>query len=254
MIKKRNKIIRNKTICVILSRMESSRLPGKALMPFLKKPNIQHIVERIRRAKSIDEIIVATIKNKENLEIVELCKKIKCLSYRSEYKEDVLGTLYSSAKILNAKYIVDITGDCPLIDPFLIDYLVFYLIYNNFDYASNVIERTWPRGFDVQVCTMKALDKLVNITDPKTRKHSLWNFTYYPDEFKMFNLEAPDEYKYPDFRLTLDTKEDYFLINKIFNYFDNNRFNYKDIIDYLKRNPDIVSINSHIKQKGIEEG
>ena len=147
-----------KKICATIeARMTSSRLPGKVLMNFCGKTNLEHIVERLKRSKYIDEVVVATTINKEDDSIVELCNNIGCKYYRGS-EDDVLLRVLEATKSISAEIIVEITGDCPVIDWRHTDILIEKFFSAKYDYVSNIIERSFPRGFDVQVFPVTVLE------------------------------------------------------------------------------------------------
>jgi len=137
-------------IATIEARMTSSRLPGKVLMDFCGKPSLQHIVERLRKSQCVSDVVVATTVNDEDDPIIELCRTIGCKYYRGS-ELDVLDRVLKTAQSVGGDIIVEITGDCPLVDFRHVDFLVSTLIDGNYDYASNTIIRSFPDGIDVQV-------------------------------------------------------------------------------------------------------
>ena len=251
-----------KVIAIIQVRMESTRLPNKALMMLGNKPCLQHVIERTKRAKLVDEVIVVTTTTRKNTAIVNFCRDIKCLciKYPSGIDQDILSTVLYVMELFPKKDIiaVEITGDCAMIDPTHIDFTVKLLKKNKYDYVSNINVRSWPDGFDVQAYTaeiLKEVDYLV--TNPKHRKHAGWNIfnqqTFLPD-VKLKEWIAPDRYHYPEWGLTLDAKEDYELLNHIFCHFKNNEFTAEQVINYLKKNPELLEINKSVKRKTQGEG
>lgn len=251
-----------KTIAIIQVRMESSRLPNKALLILNDKPCLQHIIERTKRAKSINDVIVVTTTTQRNNAIANLCREINCLCvrYPSGADQDMMDTVLYVIHAFAKKdvFVVEITGDCPLIDPDHIDFSINLLKKNKQDYVSNCTVRSWPDGFDVQVYTGEILKK-VNplVTNPKHRKHVGWNIvnqhSFLP-KAKLTGWTAPEKYWYPEWGLTLDTEEDYRLLNLIFTYFENNKFSAGQAIDYILENPELLKINKSVKRKIPGEG
>lgn len=215
--------------------MTSSRLPGKVLMEFCDKPNLQHIIERLKRSKYLDEVVVAITVNKEDNPIVELCESIGCKYYRGS-EDDVLLRVLEASKSVNAEIIVEITGDCPVIDWRHVDKLLEKFFLGKYDYASNAIQRTFPRGFDIDIFPVAVLDEVNVITkSPVDHEHvSLYIYTN-PEKYKLFNWEADEEMKHPEFEITLDTKEDYEFIKVIYEnlYPLNNDFSSEDVVKFL---------------------
>ena len=135
---------------IIEARMGSSRLPGKVMLNVNKKPLIHHLVNRLKETNSLQKIIVATTYNKKDDILCEYLKKNKIFFYRGS-EEDVLGRIHSTAKKFNLKNILQITGDCPLVDPFIVSQVIETYKNNEFDFVSNANLRTYPIGMDVSI-------------------------------------------------------------------------------------------------------
>ena len=224
-----------KVVATIEARMTSSRLPGKVLMEYCGIPNLEHIIRRLRRSEYIDEVVVATTTNDTDMPIVELCERIDCKYYRGS-EEDVLARVLETAKSVDGDIIVEITGDCPVIDWRHVDYLVKQYLGSDYDYISNTIERTLPRGFDTQVFSVNVLERVEALTkSPVDREHvSLYIYTN-PDKFKICNWVAEDVMKHPELGITLDNYDDYELIKDIYEslYWEDNDFSAEDVVNLL---------------------
>ena len=163
-----------KVVAIIQARMASTRFPGKVMKEIYGKPVLQWMVERVKLAEVVDDIVIATTLNSE--EIVLLCIEENYLHFVGYVEEDVLSRVYRTAILYEADIIVDLTGDCPLVDPIHISLLVKEVKDNHYGYASNIRPRSWPDGFDVQVYKRDILEMLHrNIQDPKDRQHTGWN-------------------------------------------------------------------------------
>ena len=138
--------------------MNSLRLPGKVLMDIEGKTSLERMIKRIKKSKLINEIIIATTKKKEDLEIIKECNSLG-LKYFSGDEDDVLDRYFRASKKFNAKNIVRLTADCPMHDHEVIDSIIRIYKNNNYDYVSNVSKRTFPDGLDVEVFNFKSLDK-----------------------------------------------------------------------------------------------
>ena len=138
---------------IIQARMSSTRLPNKIMLNLVEKPVLWHVIERCKKAK-VDEVIIATSKNKENNVIEEFCKQYE-VSYFRGSENDVLKRYYDTAKKFNLDIIIRITSDCPLISPEIIDNLINEFNYGKADYISNVSNRSYPRGLDVEIFSLK---------------------------------------------------------------------------------------------------
>ena len=225
-----------KVVAVISARMASKRFPGKAMMPILGRPVLSLLIERVKRAKTVDEIVVATTTKSEDDRIAVLAEKQGVKVFRGS-ENDVLGRLLAAAKKYHGDILVRLTGDNPLTDPVYIDKGLKLFLTGNYDYVSNDnVELTMPRGMDVEVFSVKSLEKISRITkNPDDREHVTRFFYQHP---KMFRLKAfgPDEkISITNLHLAVDTKQDLGFVRKIFKdiYPRNSNFGYRDIIDFL---------------------
>jgi spore coat polysaccharide biosynthesis protein SpsF len=242
-----------KVVATIEARMTSSRLPGKVLMNLCEKPALQHIIERMKNSKYIDEVVVATTVNSTDNPIVYLCDEIGCKVFRGS-EDDVLKRVLDAAKFANADIIVEITGDCPVIDSSYADYLIEKLVDGNYDYASNIIKRSFPDGYDIQVFYTSILEKVNVLTDDIADHEHVSLYIYrHPEIFKLYNLCAPDMLNFPEYEITLDTKEDYELIKKIYEklYPINNFFGCQEVVDFLNQNRELLDILKNVKRTQI---
>ncbi|GGE36246.1 spore coat protein [Pullulanibacillus camelliae] len=240
-----------KTTAIIQARMNSTRLPGKVLKKVLNKTLLEYQIERVKRATNIDEIIIATTRNTSDDPIVELCNSLSIPFYRGS-EDDVLSRYYEAAKQFNADIVVRLTSDCPVIDPEVIDKVInFYLNnYIDYDYVSNTMKRTYPRGLDTEVFSIQALKKVYESAAERFYREHVTTYIYRTtNEFKLGNVE--NNINLSQYRLTVDTIEDFELIKLIIErlYPINQGFKLIDIINILKEYPRWLKINSHIEQK-----
>src|ERR1700761_1949451 len=129
-----------KTIATIEARMNSSRLPGKVMLPILGKPALQLLVERLQRSSSLDGIVIATTTHPADAVLERLAAKLGVGCFRGS-EEDVLERVLLTAQSAQADVIVEITGDCPLMDPAMVDAVVASHRTGKLDYVSNCIRR-----------------------------------------------------------------------------------------------------------------
>ena len=247
----------NKKIVVTIEvRMNSIRLPGKVLMPLAGKPTLERLIERLRRSQYLDEVVVATTDNKSDDPIVGLANKLSVKYFRGS-EEDVLSRVLEAAKSKKADIIVEITGDCPLVDWRLVDRGIKELFDRQLDYSANNITFSYPDGFDVRVFPIGILEKVNKLTNnPIDRVHVNRYIYTHPKEFKIYNWQAKREDYWPDIRLTLDEKADYELLNIIFKKLlvKKEDFSVRDVIKLLKDNPKLLEINKYVKTKKVKEG
>lgn len=244
-------------LCIIQARLGSTRLPGKVLKKLSGKSVLEHVIYRVSKSNLIDQIIVATTTNKEDDKIVDECLKIGVNYYRGD-ENNVLSRYYETAFDKGYETIIRITSDCPLIDPKIIDNMIRYFNNENekyqLDYLSNSLKETFPRGFDVEIFTFNSLKEAYENATLEYEKEHVTPYIYLnQDKFTIKNYYNSN--KYQNYRLTLDTYEDYLVIKNIYDniYKEDSMFFYEDIISYLNQYPEIANINQHIKQKKLGE-
>lgn len=246
-----------KIVATIEARMTSSRLPGKVLLPLGGKPALERMIERIRFARYIDEIVVATTVNDADDPIVELCERVGAGYFRGS-EDDVLERVLGAAHEYDADYICELTGDCPLIDPVIIDSTITSHLRGTYDYtSSNLFHYTFPIGFDTQIFATPVLEKVAGLTDdPIDRVHVSCFIYHNPKIFKLNGHNANPEEFGPQIRLTLDTKEDYEVIKTVFEalHREGDFFSARGIMAWLKKNPEILEVNRKVRKKALEEG
>ena len=242
-----------KTVAIIEARMTSTRLPGKHMLPVFGKPMLELLIERLKRANVLDQIVVATTQNSMDDVIEELAHRLGVGCFRGS-EPDVLDRVLRAAHANEADVIVEITGDCPLIDPTIIDQVVRIYQKNIFDYVSNVQKMTYPIGMDVQVFSTVVLERVARLTqDPIDHEHVSLYIYEHPEIFSLFYLESDLPEKYWNLRLTLDTQEDFQLIKAIYEllYPQNPAFTLYDIVDLLEKRKDLLKLNRHIQEKKV---
>lgn len=242
-----------KIVATIEARMTSTRLPGKVLMPLVGKPALARMIDRIKKSKYVNEIVVATTINKADDPIVKLAKQNNVKFFRGS-EMDVLGRVVGAAQSVKTDIIVELTGDCPLMDWRLIDRGVEEFFSGDYDCAANVIKRSFPDGFDVQVYPTFLLAEVSGLTSNLLDREHVSRYIYHHEEkYKINHWLAPKEYFWPELRVTLDEINDYKLINTVFEkLFPNNQdFSYIDVIKLFKKFPDLLKINENVKAKKI---
>jgi spore coat polysaccharide biosynthesis protein SpsF len=273
------------TIAIIQARMGSSRLPGKVLLDIAGKPMIQHVIERTRRARSLDSVTIATTTDPSDDPIVAFADSMGIICTRGSL-HDVLDRYYQAAKTHSADTIVRITADCPLIDPEVIDQTVALLGIANyelgspqslthnsqFDFSCNRLpppfSRSFPIGLDVEACTFAAIERAwKESTETFHREHVmpyLYEGTHLtpvtphlthgtsPRNFRIAQLHhQPD---YGPLRWTVDTPEDLIFIREIFARLkDKTNFTWYDVLEIVQKEPQLAEINAGIRHKTMKE-
>lgn len=252
--------MRKKFITTIEARMTSSRLPGKVLSTINDKTILEILIERIRNSAFVKNIIVATTTNKIDDEIEKCASKLGTCCFRGS-ENDVLGRLANALKDCEEEHVIQLTGDNPLIDPKIIDYMCeYYLIPDvNIDFLTNnglmdLNQHFLPLGMDVSIFKRKDLiDIAKKSKDPETREHpTLFFYREGKKKYIIENIKIPDKWLNKlNLRLTLDTIQDFEVIEKIYInlYKKNQYFDLEDIYSFLKQNPRIGELNSGIKHK-----
>lgn len=238
-------------VAIIQARMRSTRLPGKVMLPILGKPMLELMIERLRRVKQIDAVVVATTTDQSCDVIESLASRLGVGCYRGS-EEDVLDRVLQASRAAKADLIVETTGDCPVIDPEAIDLVIDTFLASDVDYCSNVLERTYPRGMDVQVFPLAVLEQVETLTqDPADHEHVSLYIYRHPERFRLLNVSSGLSLEAAQLRLTVDTPEDFQLISKVYEhlYPTKQDFNLADILALCARHPDLSMLNQHIQQK-----
>lgn len=235
----------------IEARMTSSRLPGKVLKPINGIPNLELMVNRIKNSQYVNDIIVATTINNQDDEIVNWCEKNN-ISYFRGSENNVYERVLQTHEKYNSDIIVELTGDCPLLEVKLIDECIDFYLKNDFDYVSNCLKITYPIGLAVQVYSLKTLKSVSTNRELEYQDmEHVTPYLYTSGKYKIHNIEASEKQYMPDLSITLDTIEDFNLIETICKNFDNIYFTLDDILDFIKKNPHLKEINKSIKRKGL---
>lgn len=237
---------------ILQARVRSKRLFGKILFPLLNTSVLEFQVNRIKKSKTVDKLIIATSKSRLDNIIFCISKKLKIPFYRGSEK-NVLQRYYYAAKKFKLKTIIRCQSDCPLIDYRVIDKVVkFYNINKKkYDYVSNILEPSYPIGMHVEIFSMHALETAFKrAKDPLELEHVTPYIYRRPNIFKIKNIEYINK-NYSNLRLTLDYLEDYKLIKIISEklYKKNKNFSLEDILNFIKKNKHLTKINGFFKKK-----
>jgi spore coat polysaccharide biosynthesis protein SpsF len=234
-----------KTVFLITARLKSKRLKKKIFKEINRKPMIYYMIQRLKSIKEIDNIIICTSKTKEDYQIVDFCKKYKVDYYRGSSK-DVILRLKDASEYFNAKYIINIPADNPLVDPIYIKKTISLIKTGKYDLIRNY---SIPIGLFCYGMTLGSLKKVCDIK--KSNLTEVW-YKYYSETryFKIFDIKPIRKHSEFKARLTVDYIEDFLLIKKVILYFKKNlNFNINDLIKYFKKYPKDLNINKHLNQK-----
>lgn len=221
--------------------MSSTRLPGKVLKKIKGKTLLEILIERLRQAKKIDKIVVATSTDKKNLAIVDLAKKIKCPYFVGD-ENDVLDRVYQAAKKFKAQTVIRVTADCPFHDPELIDQMIeFYLKNKNkYDYVSNVDPPAFPDGLDLWIMPLTTLERAwKEATLSSEREHVCPYIWKNPHLFRIGHFESKTNYSH--LRWTVDDIGDFNFIKSVYEklYKPGEIFHMQDVLNLLEKHPEL---------------
>jgi len=238
-------------VAIIQARMGSSRFPGKVIKKINGRPMIEQVIRRVKLSRKIDKVVLVIPDTPLNDILFQLAKRLNTICIRGSEK-NVLSRYLKAAKETKANIIIRITGDCPLIDPRIIDGMLDEFEKENCDYLLNDAKyKGHPRGFDVDIFSFKVLKNLANLATNDYHKEQITTFMLeHPEMFKIRYYKAPKKLYRPNYRLCVDEKLDLVLVRKIFEHFKpRENFSAEEIINYLDKNPKIAAINKSVKQK-----
>ncbi len=234
-------------VAVVESRMSSTRLPGKNLKPILGRPMVSRLLERVKQSAAVNVICLATSRDPSDdpLEAVARAEGVAC--YRGSL-EDVLSRTLEAAQSVHGDVIVEITGDCPLIDPSIIDAMLSRYLKGGFDYVANVLDHlSFPIGLDVQLFAVDLLAKINRLTNRPYDRANVTPFIYQnPQRYRLLNLYAPPGLHRPQYRLCVDYPQDFDVVTTIYEtlYPQNPHFDASDMIQLLDARPDLARHNT----------
>ena len=244
---------RGKVVAIVEARMASTRLPGKVLLPALGQPMLAHLVARLRAAPSIDQIVIATTTAPGDAAIERFAAEAGVGCYRGS-PEDVMQRVIDAATAFDAELIVEVTGDCPIADPEIVEQMVRMHRAHEAVYVSNCGVRSYPDGMEVQVFPLAALRRSAAMTqDALDHEHVTLHMRKHPDLFPALNLVAPPSQHWPGLGLTLDEPGDYELLRTLIEHFaDQPLFGCAEAIRALREHPRWLELNRAVVRKGDE--
>lgn len=243
--------MKKKVLAVIQARMGGSRLPRKTALPLVDgKVVLELMLERVKKCRNIDKLIVATTINHSDNRIVEICKLSEVECFRGN-ELDVLDRFYQAYRNAGNSFntIVRLTGDCPLHDPAIIDKVISVFLESDAECVTNVDPPTYPDGLDTEVFSAKALEKAWHEAKMKSeREHVTQYIRNNPAIFKKINVA--NDMDLSALRWTLDEESDYKMIKSVYEnlYGKNPFFGMKDILNFLSKHPEIGNLNIQINR------
>lgn len=237
------------TIAIIQARMGSSRLPGKILKPLGDVDVLTYDIERCRAIKGVSEVIVATSSLPQDDAIATWCEAHHVAYFRGS-EEDVLDRYVQCTNMYKPDYVMRVTSDCPFVDYEMASEMVALMATERKDIM--LLEGELPRGLAVELISYEALLRIHEIgQEPRHREHVTYYAYEFKEQFKTVTYKVPENRLAPEFRITLDTEEDYALISEVANHFNNLLVSSVDVIRFLQQHPKIAKINAHIEQKPV---
>jgi spore coat polysaccharide biosynthesis protein SpsF len=235
--------------------MGSTRLPGKVMADICGTPALSRQIRRVKRSHEIENIVLATTTNSDDDALIELAAN-EGISYFRGSEEDVLGRVIGAHEQIGSDIIVQLTGDCPLLDAELIDMAINTYLENDCDVVTSGRRPTYPTGImDVQVFSYDSLLQVFRtIDDPIVREHVSIYFHEHLECYQVMNLVAPRRWTGPSYRLQLDYPEDLRLLRELYSRLEpvhGEFFGVDEVMNLLREEPDLLKINSHCKEKSI---
>ncbi len=241
-------------LAVLQARVSSSRLPGKVLLPILGQPMLARQIERLTRCRRFDRLIVATSEDASDDAIEGLCRQLGVISYRGSL-DDVLDRFYRAALPYEPDHVVRLTGDCPLVDPALIDALIDFHLEHGYDYSSNCHVPSLPDGLDAEVMRFAALEAAWREARlPSEREHVTPFIRTHPERFRIGLWRHPVDRS--RLRWTVDEPEDFEFVSRVYAalYPHDPSFGMQDVLDLLARRPELAAINQGLRRNaGFEK-
>jgi spore coat polysaccharide biosynthesis protein SpsF len=220
-------------------------------MPLAGKPMLEHVIRRTQAAVGVDEVCIATTTLERDTPLVEMAERFGASTFRGS-ESDVLSRYAGAAKATEAELVVRVTSDCPLYDPALLGEMLAVYKIAPCDHYSNAVERTYPRGLDTEIFPASVLHEVDAIaTEAMAREHVTWYIYKHPERFRLGHHVQPNGANHSALRWTVDTPEDYEFASRVYDnlYGTNPLFGFGEILDLVRRRPELTALNAHIEQK-----
>ncbi|HEY7575692.1 MAG TPA: glycosyltransferase family protein [Thermoanaerobaculia bacterium] len=243
----------SRVVAVIQARCGSSRLPGKVLRPLGGVPAIHHVVRAVSSAKKVDEVVLATTTAAVDDALVAEGEALGVRVFRGD-EEDVLRRFVEALRGDPADVVARQPADAPLVDPDIIDAVLEAYQKGGCDYAASFLERSWPRGCESEVISREALERSDREAyRPEDREHVTIHVRTHPEVFRLRNVRAPEAEVWPELRLTLDTPEDYAVLEKVFAalWRPGRILRISEVIAWMRAHPQVAEINAEVAQKPV---
>lgn len=239
-----------KIVALILVRMGSSRLPGKAMMHIAGKPMLEHIISRVQQSHLINEVVVCTSVSDGDDVIERYCSDHEVKCFRGS-ESDVSLRMLNALLAHNATIGVTIFGDCPLIDPNLIDQVVECYLNSEYDFVGNDLKTTYPPGMEAEAFSVDTFSRALSCNaDPDIREHGTLVLRSEPNKYKLFNISAPAHLNRPELEIEVDEAVDVEVIEPIIKNLGVGRdVDLAAIIDFLDNNSELIGVNQSVLRR-----
>lgn len=240
-------------LAILQARMSSTRLPGKVLKPILGRPMILHQIDRVKRIKGIDRLIIATTDDPSDDGLADLCRDQGIPFFRGDLN-DVLKRYYDAAKTAQPDHVTRLTGDCPLLDPDVADQVIDFYHAGGYDYATNAVEPTYPDGLDIEIFRFDCLEQDYLHAQLQSEREHVTPWIRKQPGYKIGHFKGPQNWS--NLRWTVDEPRDFELVEMIYNhlYPANPNFTYQDVLTFLEERPELKTWNTmHERNEGLKK-
>lgn len=241
-----------RVVASVEARMGASRLPGKMLADLGGQPAIARVVERLHRARSLDAIVLATTTNRADDVLVRWAEEAGLAVFRGS-EDDVLGRVVGAHRSMGSDVVVEMTGDCVLTDPEVVDLAVETFRANDADVVTTTQKPCFPVGIDAQVFRTEDLAEVAAaVHDRAVREHVSLHFYDHPERYRVHHLQAPPRWRDPTLRLVLDYPEDLKLLQEVYAHLvprHGPAFGLDEVLALVRAHPGLRDINAHRTEK-----
>ncbi len=232
-----------RVVGIVQARIGSTRLPKKILMPILGKPMLQHEMERLKEARMLDTLVIATTDSTADDPVVKIAQRSGVGCFRGS-ERDVLGRCYGAAQGERADVVVRLTGDCPLQDPEVVDLVVGRFFEKNVDETGT--PENFPEGLDTDVLSFTALETAAREAKlPSEREHVMPFVRSHPERFKLDEKWRHGGFDHSSYHWSVDTEADFRFVSEVYArlYKEGTIFHMHDVVRLLGEKPELLEIN-----------
>ena len=239
-----------KVNAIVQARCGSTRLPEKVFALIDGKPLIWHVVMRLKQAKKVDEIIIATTDNARDDVIETWCRENNVLCFRGN-EDDVLNRYYEASRHFPSDVVVRITADDPFKEPEVIDEVIDTLLDGDYDLVTNNFPPSFPEVLDCEAFYFKVLEEMEKKSEDSFEREHVTQYVYRnPDKYKIGNVACEKQLSH--YRWTIDNIEDLQMVNAIYEKrHGQGTLLMEEILDIIEKNPEISDINATVKRSDM---